>query len=660
MPNNLRSDGDLTIAIDKAAAYLAAAQRPDGGFDSFSSPSAGRFEKVFTYQTTFVPSLILAGLAGSDTPAVRRLKRRLAAFVKAQAGPHWSFNYWSKASAERAEQPYPDDLDDTSCALIGLTLYQPGLVGAEALAAFVKLLLAAETRVGGPYKTWLTAGSAAAWQDVDLAVNANIGYLLLLVSQPLDSITGLIEKAISQGQLASPYYASAYPLFYYLSRSYKGPLAGKLLSAIRQTRDQDNNLTPLKNALSATSLLRLGAKDAGPLAGRLLAAQAADGSWPAEAFCLDPARDGITYYNGCESLTTALAIEALELYRQQALRTEPIRPERQAGPGYTSNRPQVLAAARRACNGLEPELRTVTVGFLDKLARSPIGAEIVDLPQAFNQSLAKPLGRACQPLLRQLGLANLYGWAAYTIFDDFLDEEGRPGLLPAATLALRYSIAGFGGALPADSGFQDLVRRTFDTIDSANAWELKHCRCVIRGQQLAVDDLPDYGDLSKLAERSLGHGLTPLAVLRARGVGPDEPLFDSVRQAFSHYLIARQLNDDAHDWQEDLRNGHLTYVVAAIFGDAGIGPGNYSRPQLLPQLQRQFWHSTLPRICRTIRQQTALGRHKLQGWPELKANNAITGLLDRIDSSVADTLAAQTQASRFIKHYGRHGKAAKV
>jgi hypothetical protein len=648
-------------AIDRAVTYLAQAQHPDGGFDSFSSPSASRFEKTFTYQTTFVPSLILGALNSLETQAGRRLKRRLAGFIKAQANPNWSFNYWAKSSSERSRRPYPDDLDDTCCALVGLLQYDASAVGPEVLAAFVKLLLATETRTGGPYKTWLVPrDSPAIWQDTDLAVNANIAYLLSFVSQPLPNVTDYIEKAIREEQLISPYYVSTYPLIYYLSRAYDGPLSRKLLAIARQLQAQDSNPTPLKNALLLTSLLRLGDTDTASLASSLLAAQQSDGAWAAEAFCLDPARDAITYYNGCESLTTALAVEALELYQHVSGRVKKTAAsDQKTALAYISQRPQVLADARRSCKNLESDLRSSAVGFLEKLGRSSIGTEIIDLPQAFNQSLKKPLGETYQPLLKQLSLANLYGWAAYTIFDDFLDEEGQPDLLPVATLSLRYSVAEFAGALPEDSGFQELVKRIFDTIDSANAWELEHCRGHIRGQQLVIGSPPDYGDLSKLAERSLGHSLTPLAILRASGFDINGRLFRGVQQALKHYLIARQLNDDIHDWQTDLQNGQITYVVAEVLAGTGTGLGSYSWPALLPLAQGEFWHNTLPQICQTIRQQTALSRRSLKNLPEIKLQNVIKDLLDKIDSSVEETLAAQDQAAVFLKHY-KHNQTANV
>jgi len=39
-----------------------------------------------------------------------------------------------------------------------------------------------------------------------------------------------------------------------------------------------------------------------------------------------------------------------------------------------------------------------------------------------------------------LGQANVLGWLAYTIYDDFLDEEGKPELLPLANMYLRRLI----------------------------------------------------------------------------------------------------------------------------------------------------------------------------------------------------------------------------
>ncbi|HEY5442488.1 MAG TPA: hypothetical protein VIJ68_03040 [Candidatus Saccharimonadales bacterium] len=657
---NARQRKALNASLERGLAYLAAVQRSDGGFDSFSSPSATHFVKEVTYRTTFAPALILASLSGLPVASSRGLKRRLASFVTKQKSPLESFNYWAKSSPERQRQPYPDDLDDTCCALIGLTLHDRTAIGPDTLASLVKLLLATETQPGGPYRTWLkTADGSAAWQDVDLAVNANVAYLLSLVSQPLPGLTAFMEAAIRDEQLSSPYYPSSYSIIYFLARAYDGPLKADLHALARQLQHTPTSQTPLDLALLLSSLARLGETDRAQLqliAGQLLAAQQADGSWPAAAFCLDPVRNGVSYYNGSESLTTAFALEALQLYNEYSFATSKVGTK--PGQGSFSRRDlafddKILKSVRLDCHQLAPDLRRTTVQFLEKIVRSDSGAEIVSLPLRFTRSLTTSPARP--PLLAHLGAANLYGWAAYTLFDDFLDEEGKAEQLPVAITSLRYSLAAFEQALPDDPVFRRVVRQTFDTIDSANAWEISHCRFERSGEYLLVEALPDYGEVASLADRSLGHSLTPLAVLKAQGVDPDAKLFRGVRQVMIHYLAARQLNDDAHDWQTDLQKGHITYVVAQILADSGIKPGRHAADALLKRCQQQFWYHTLPEICRLIQRQTILSRRSLGALPDIRPQNTFTELLDGIDATVADTLTAQSDAEAFLKHFKASG-----
>jgi hypothetical protein len=224
---------------------------------------------------------------------------------------------------------------------------------------------------------------------------------------------------------------------------------------------------------------------------------------------------------------------------------------------------------------------------------------------------------------------------------------------------MRRSLDNFSEALPSNSDFNRLVRQTFDTIDSANAWELAHCRFKVRRNQLVVGKLPDYGNLAKLAERSLGHALPPMAVLAATRIGVDKVPGKHLLQALRHYLIARQLNDDAHDWPEDLSNGHITPVVAMLLTKLKTKPGNHALPELLTDARRQFWHSTLPEVCRLMRRQVRLSRQALHRSGLLAPDNVISGLLDGLEASIADTLRQQSQAEAFLKHY-KHKKAIQV
>jgi hypothetical protein len=647
----------INSAIGSGLSYLATQQEADGGFLSFSSPSVIPFKPVTTYKTTFTSSLILDCLANLDSLEAYTIKNRLAKFLVDQRSPDWTFNYWAKSAPQRRTKPYPDDLDDTFCALSALFRCNPEIISEAVLAKVVKQLLATEVAVGGPYRTWLVPStSKSIWLDVDLAVNSNIAYFLSLVSNPLPSLDRLMEKAILSEALVSPYYPSRQPIIYYLSRAYKGVHKAKLTNMAKHLL-QVKVVTALNRSLCLSSLIRLDeTRQLDTIADKLLNQQQDDGSWSAAAFCIDPSQDKKPYYNGAASLTTAFAIEALQLYASRSLaraRKETNRTAKTAKKEHDNKfRSNVLAMAKVQCRSLSKDFRLSTLGALSSIADGANGLEITALPYYFNQSLAKPLSINKHSFFTTLGLANLYGWLAYTIYDDFLDGESQPNLLPVANVTMRGSVRCFAEALPRDPSFQKLVEQTFNTIDTANAWELANCHFACDSNQIILNKpLPDYGDLSKLAERSLGHSLTPLGILIAQGFDLNSQACRQLKKALSHYLIARQLNDDIHDWQADINNGRVTYVVRAILEDIGVKPGSHNLNNLLPTMRQQFWHTTLKQICHEMQRQTFLSHEALSRSSVLRSDNVVTSLLSSIENSIQTTLSAQTGASSFLKSY---------
>jgi hypothetical protein len=141
-------------AIVEAAAFLKSAQEDDGGFTSWSSFDPN-FQSVISYKTTFFPSLILGAIGPCVEQEFDDIKQRIVNFLLAQRSQQWTFNYWQKESLEYEQLPYPDDLDDTFCALSSMYKFDPGLITGEALAAAINVLTAQEVKPGGPYRTWL-------------------------------------------------------------------------------------------------------------------------------------------------------------------------------------------------------------------------------------------------------------------------------------------------------------------------------------------------------------------------------------------------------------------------------------------------------------------------------------------------------------------------
>ena len=642
---------DLGVSIQRGLAYLRQAQRADGGFDSFSSPKQQPFQTEHSYHTTFAPALILNALA--DIPDAIAIRTPLAGWLLAQKSQVWYFNYWAADAPQRKTLPYPDDLDDTFCALAALFRHDPALVNAAALGSIVRLLLAAESQVGGPYRTWLVPKNAAAiWQDVDLAVNSNIAYFLQLVAQPLPNLDTYMEQAIASATLVSPYYPNPYPLAYYLSRAYQGRLAPQLRAYILRRRRHGHWGSPLRTALALSALHQLGGgSDQAAAVSYLLDLQRPDGSWAAKTFCLDPARQGMQYYSGAPALTTALALEALCHSMPQTAADTPAVHRAPIDHRADTLYKQVVAQATAEYKALPGSaLRKTAQTTLERMVRGDHNREIILLPLFFAQSLATS---AAPPhaVLVHLGLANLYGWTAYTIYDDFLDASGETRLLPLASTALRLSLERFAAAVPRSPAYRDFVQSAFNRIDAANAWEVAECQFAVRDGHISIGRLPRYGGRMQLAERSLGHALPALGVLARLGIAPNDRRTQKLVMALRHYLVARQLGDDIRDWQADFSTGSCTYVVTKILADLGIAPNTYAVSELLPRMQHEFAEHTLPDVSAVILQHTASARRALAQSTLVAPHTPIGQLVDRLEVLAKRQLAEHTDAQTFLAAY---------
>jgi hypothetical protein len=632
----------LSEGLARGIAYLRAVQLPDGSFESYASATALPFQPLQACRALFGSTLILNALSGIDEAA--DIRSKLAAWLSSQHSAHWSFNYWATDATERQTMPYPDDLDDTFCALIALYRHDPALITSAALGKVVTLLLATEQQVGGPYRTWLTAKDAPAiWQDIDIAVNSNVCYFLSLVAEPLPNLTKLIDDAIDANSFNSPYYPSAIPVLYYASRAYHGSQPTRLTEIIKQQEPAN----ALDTALVISGIQQLGQQEAiQPLVTNLRHAQQPDGSWPAAAMWLDPAQRNNAQYQGSAALTTALAIEALARHHTNSRKEKPLRSRRGSQPGSEL----IVQEAKRSFAHLGKELRRQVNNMIDHIAAGDTSQEIVLMPQLFTAGFrdAAPLPA---DVLSTLSRANLFGWLAYTIYDDFLDEQGSTPLLPVANTALRASLKEFETTLAAHAEGRQLVLATFDFIDSANSWEVAVCRGTVEGDTLTILQLPRYGKLDKLAERSLGHTLTPIIILLLLGYELDSPEVQGLQTALHHYLIARQLLDDMHDWEEDVRRGHLSPVVTELMRATRIEPGDHQLSELVPRLRHAFWQWTLPTMCTRTERHISTARKAAMQTKLFTADGGLVGLLDRLDATLKDTRTKQVAATEFLQAY---------
>jgi hypothetical protein len=619
----------------KILAYLRMAQQPDGSFNGFASPSRQPFSQRRRQETIFPTILIadcLQAVTGTDD-----ICRPAVAYLEQQVSKQGSWNYWDTQSASRLQEPYPDDLDDTACALAAITRADPAWIDGARLGQFARLLVASEQQPGGPYNTWLIdTKQAPQWQQVDVAVNANVAYALSLHDVQLQQLIIFIERAIAINDYTSSYYVGELPVLYFISRWYKG----KLLAILRQKLMSLTPTNALEQALLLSAACHLQVSHA-QLQGmaQVLESQLRGDHWPAAAFYIDPVYNGRQYYGGSALLTTAFALEALATYAGIPM----VRGEVKESP----NIPDLLPYVRRdAAHIGDSAMKRRYLQLAERVLHDKSSQEITGMAALVSQSGGWQL---TEEAARQLNLASLYGWMAYTLYDDVLDGQAPLAHLPTATIALRRSLYYFLQAAPVAAAHTLSV---FDTMDSANAWELRRARATVHGPDLRLSRLPDYGSYQQLAQRSLGHSLVAVAVLTDQYHDSNHHIVVCFKTFFEQFLIARQLNDDAHDWEEDLQAGHLSAVVTLLLRSVYTMPHTLRVADDLAMLRRQFWHTTIDEVAVLIRSHLQQARQALeQCVPDLDIA-PFTGWLDTIEASVASALAGRRQALQFMQAYG--------
>src|SRR6266702_596463 len=121
---------DIENAISSGINYLGRKQKQDGSFSNRVS-TLKNFNVYEENQSAFPTSLILSSLNDlSNSSGLRKIRSNASKFILSQRSDFWSWNYWKRNSAESSKSPYPEDLDDTCCAVAALTEYDSKSVSA--------------------------------------------------------------------------------------------------------------------------------------------------------------------------------------------------------------------------------------------------------------------------------------------------------------------------------------------------------------------------------------------------------------------------------------------------------------------------------------------------------------------------------------------------
>jgi len=637
----------------KSLAYLKNEQNSDGSFFCFVSQNPDDFDSAEDIKVIPNNALILSCLNNLDQPEnspLQEIKENLANFLTNNKSDFWSFNFWDRESASALENSRPDDLINTFCSLAALQKNNPDIIDGQALALIVAILTSVEAKEGGPYNTWVVSKEKISdWHEIDLAANSNIAYFLELNEVDLPNIVQLVEQAIETEKYNSSHFPTVWPVVYFISRFYQGNKKENLINFILKNKKENSGWenNPLDTAFALLALANLGYElNFLKNSIKYIIQNQKDGIWPAQAFCFDSVKNEKRII-ASGALTTVLCLEILEKYSNS---TQKENIDEAIDKKQLGIYEQIINETGKI---FSDDLEKISLKFLDKMILGDKDKQVVLMPYYFFKNL-KDKTKIDERIIIKLGVANLLGWTAYTIFDDFLDKEGDPKLLPTAIVSKRTLTEIYSELAEQNQDIKTLFKETMQKLDNANSWEVQNCRAKIENVIMQIpDQLPDYQDYSKLAERSLGHALGPVTILLLQGYDKNSDELKNLLEFFKHYIIAKQLNDDSTDWEEDIKKGQLNSACALLLAawQKKTGKKQINLKTQFTALQQIFWSETITQMCEQILNHVDLAKQALSKINILSDTQALENLLAPHENSAQKALKIQKETLKFIETY---------
>jgi len=582
----------ITRAIAHGIKFVLKNQSSDGGFGN----------------TTFLPSIIAISMHRLNNPKSKTILKKISKFLRGKSNSSATFNYWSKPDDHLKNERYPDDWDDTALAHSARIACGLPIAGSD-LAKIIHNLRKNQLKAGGPFSTWITNTEKAF--EFDIAVNANIAYFLSLHKARPNNLYQYLHQKIETNQLSSPYYYSKLSVLYFLSRIIDSSKHQKLLVKYLLLLQSKN---PLDTAFKVCALLNLDypVNKLKSSIKSILNQQESDHGWKWEALGIEKISGNTTHYSGNRALTSAICIEALDLYLQKTSQNDLDISEKCI---YTNS----IKAFQKHLNTYPKTVQQALIKNTQRVLTDSEKYQIILLPFWF-ASLSK--NKISNKILICLAEANIWGWVTYRLYDDILDSKDKAPALPLANIAfLRLTELYFNSTITNYSA-QKLFRQTIKTIEIANFRESIYMKS---------------GNEEHLSDKSLGAALPALTILLLTGYSVSSVEYKTTTKFFRHYLTLRQINDDAHDWQDDLENG-TTNFVAQLFEHKNRTP-------------KVFWQDIHPKIIKLCAQHLKLAREALKQLPASKYKPRLIEMLKSLSESLQQSKQQHKQTIDFINHY---------
>jgi hypothetical protein len=543
-----------------------------------------------------------------------------------------SFSYWDKGSEEYSQKPYPPDMDDTALALASIITINPSSGDGDYIAKLARLLINTEVEEGGPYKTWIIDDSK--WNDVDIGVNANIAYLLSLLSVELPNLTSLFEDTISNTRYESKYYHSPLIILFFISRTYRGNHKDEAISYIKALIQENGTWkTCTETALALCALSNFGT-DITPYTKAFALLSESCKETLSDPLYRERIHNNETSWYVNDSITQSLI--AVAMHRLDcSLRATPT-----SNKGTDLFQENVINHFIEQCADASPLFALIATEHVQRLLSEPISKDAILLPYIFSESLESDIP---SDTIQKLSVAHLLGWIGYKIVDGVMDNEGAEKDLPFGLFCIRSFTQIYRDLFPDQtySFYTDIMNDTEQSFAQEYNDRLIH---TAHGYQ--ITDLSACKPAS--FQKSLGHALPVLALMLLSGYSMDSLEFKSTKSFFTSFLHARQMHDDAHDYIEDLGYGRVSKVGLLILKQ--FNRTEYSFPEDEEEFRRIFWHECFPEVYEDIERSLQDAREAMKQIP-LSNTEYFEKMLDSVSRAQQKAYDERAKILSFLKAY---------
>lgn len=556
----------------------------------------------------FLTALILSSLNRAKILELEDARRRAVEFLLSKKNKDWQFS---------------SNLFINFTVIVALAEYDLEIFDGEALAKILKILTELEQQLGGPYfdnyqKT-----------EIDFAFNCQVARFLDLYAVELPNLTSYFQNHIEKNDFYSRYFNSAFPGLYFLSCFYRGDNCEQISRYLIDSGVF--NLNKLMDYLFALNVRK---------------------NW-VEVFEYDEENTPPWLAWSREEMADYILIPVLILEAFPEPNPACIEKNKNEQEEVIF---EIKKTAEEKFANLSVDMRTIAEAEIARTMAKNQDGQMSLLPYFVRKALGERGKIFSDDFIVKAGLANIFFWNAFIIYDDFWDEEGEPCRLPTANCFARYYIDFYENIFPGDKNFQQYFHGLMDKLDQANTWETKHCRAKIEFDKLIIPaDLPDYGDYELAFAPASAHILGAVAILYRLGYDLDSLEIKNLENYFRHYLIAMQINDDALDWEEDLERGHLSTVVMMIirkylqkFPEAEfIDLSSTNREEL----KKFYWYEIVRPMCHEVLAQTEQARVALEKLTMFEDLAPLAKLIEVTEAVAVNTLQDFKKKADFLENF---------